>query len=239
VLRAPLDLRHTVRQETAWLSAARALMGVGGRPVGCRERETIDLIERGHDYATALREIADRVEAEERQADKRRNREPSGPPDGIVVVGDVGGLSTTWAGRDAAKAIGDIVGRRVERVRTPPLGPVRAALLAELPYAERAIELLLMDLATSEFVRLRPTILVAPPGVGKSRLLRRLGELLCVPVARFDAASAFDSSIGGTPRRWATGEPTFSLVAIKTHKVSNPIVLLDELDKSGGSRHNG
>jgi ATP-dependent Lon protease len=244
VLLVPLEQRHEAQQLAGWSSTAWALISAGMRPICDHGRESDDLIKLAQDYVKALRDSEDQIKQARRRADKARHdqgepNDRSGSPDGIVVIDKVGGLSTTSSGRDAVKAFEAMAGVHIPRIRTPPLAAVRAALCAEFPYAVDVIETLLLDLALGEFVRFRPTVVVGAFGIGKSRLVRRMGALMHVPVGRFDAASAFDSAFGGTSRRWATGEPCFPLMTIKTTNVSNPIVMLDELDKAGGSDHNG
>ncbi len=126
-----------------------------------------------------------------------------------------------------------------EFTMTPALTPVRTALLAEYPHAQAAIDLLLRDLREGKPVRLNPVVLVGPPGTGKSRLLRRLAELLGVGMYRFDGAGSTDGvGFAGTPR----------LVAVDTVGAgargraapdSGPRAVVDELDKSGTAVRNG
>jgi hypothetical protein len=161
-------------------------------------------------------------------------------PGGIVVLKALGGLAKTSGGKDVAKEFEALVDKPVPRVRVPDdLRGVRDVLLAEFPYAERAIMALLTDLAPLEFVRFRPTILVGEAGGGKSRLVRRMAEEVGVYLSRYDCSAAFDGAIGGTPRRWSTAEPCWPLNAVKGSMQANPLVMLDEIDKSGGSDHNG
>jgi hypothetical protein len=159
---------------------------------------------------------------------------------GIVVLKSLGGLSKTNAGRDAAKEFEAIVGKPIPRIRVPSdIAIVRALLVAEFPYAERAIVSLLTDLAPMEWVRFRPTLLVGAAGAGKSRLVRRVAEEVGVHLSRYDCSSSADNAIGGTPRRWASTEPAWPTLAVKNSCTANPLVMLDELDKVGTSDHNG
>jgi ATP-dependent Lon protease len=82
-------------------------------------------------------------------------------------------------------------------------------------------------------------LLAGKPGGGKSRLARRLAETLELPLHRFDGSGSSDNAFGGTPRRWSSGEHCVPLEAVRRHKVANPMVLIDEIDKAGASRHNG
>jgi ATP-dependent Lon protease len=115
----------------------------------------------------------------------------------------------------------------------------RATLRDEFPHLHAAIDVLLTGLVEGEPVRLRPTLLVGEAGGGKSRLARRLAETLALPLHRFDGSGSSDNTFGGTPRRWSSGEHCTPLEAVRRHKVSNPVVVVDEIDKAGRSHHNG
>src|SRR5437868_10082208 len=92
--------------------------------------------------------------------------------------------------------------------RTRDLATVRATLHAEFPHAVRAVDSLLRDLREGEPVRMKPALLLGPPGNSKSRLIRRLGQLLGIGVYRFDGGSSSDGvGYGGTPRGWAESTP--------------------------------
>jgi hypothetical protein len=116
---------------------------------------------------------------------------------------------------------------------------VRNALLAEFPHAGSAIDTMLVDLREDEPLRFRPFLLVGAPGSGKSRLIRRLAELLSAPIRRYDAAASADNAFGGTPKRWSTALACFPLTAIAETKVANPVVMIDELDKAAPGYWNG
>ena len=92
---------------------------------------------------------------------------------------------------------------------------------------------MLGDLRPGEPLAFRPFLLVGSPGCGKSRLIRRLGELLNVEVRRYDAAGSSDNSFGGTPKRWTPATPCFPLQCVADTKTANPIVMVDEIDKCG------
>src|ERR1019366_1188914 len=83
------------------------------------------------------------------------------------------------------------------------------------------------------------TLLCGPPGNGKSRLSRRIGELSGLYVVRYDGAGASDSAFGGTPRRWSSGEPSVPVLALLAAKKADALVILEEVEKSGTGKHNG
>jgi ATP-dependent Lon protease len=81
-------------------------------------------------------------------------------------------------------------------------------------------------------VKLRPLLLVGPPGGGKSRFARRLGEVLGVHVWRTDGSRSDGGVFGGTDRRWYSAEPCHSFLAISQARHANPLVLIDEIEKA-------
>ncbi|WP_245332791.1 AAA family ATPase [Bradyrhizobium erythrophlei] len=80
---------------------------------------------------------------------------------------------------------------------------------------------------------MRPLLLVGDPGGGKSRFARRLGEVLGVSVWREDASRADGAVFAGTDRRWYSAEPCHPFLAVAAGGIANPLVLIDELEKSG------
>lgn len=119
------------------------------------------------------------------------------------------------------------------------LDAVRASLMSEYPHATTAIDLVLRDLREGEPVRLKALLLTGPAGVGKSRLVRRLADLLGIGVYRYDGSSASDNMFGGSPKAWGNTTPSAPARAINQVRIANPILMVDEADKSGTSSHNG
>jgi hypothetical protein len=118
-------------------------------------------------------------------------------------------------------------------VLTPPLQPARSKLLSEFPYAAEVINFCLTDLVGRSHLHLRPLLLVGPPGCGKSRLGRRLGEVLGVHVWRVDASRSDGAVFGGTDKRWFSAEPCHPFIAVAQGRIANPLILIDEIEKSG------
>nr|WP_246802702.1 AAA family ATPase [Ensifer sp. ENS02] len=86
---------------------------------------------------------------------------------------------------------------------------------------------------------MRPIILLGSPGGGKTRFARRLSEELGTPYNLISCGGLSDSSIGGTARRWSSGEPSLPVMVVRLHECAGPVVILDEIEKIGTSRHNG
>jgi ATP-dependent Lon protease len=126
-----------------------------------------------------------------------------------------------------------VINAALPLVEVPPLHQVRGTLIFEFPYAVDVIDFALADLVGRTTVRLRPLLLVGDPGGGKSRFARRLGEVLGLSVWREDASRADGAVFGGTDRRWNSAEPCHSFLAIAAGRIANPLVLIDEIEKSG------
>ncbi len=121
----------------------------------------------------------------------------------------------------------------------------KAVLLDEFPWATTAVEVIFDDLLGRANLGVRelalpPTLLVGLPGAGKSRLARRIAEIL--NLARLDIALAGTSDtkiMGGTSRGWASGRPSDLASLLARRGTASAIVLLDEIDKASGSHREG
>ena len=92
---------------------------------------------------------------------------------------------------------------------------------------------MLGDLRPGEPLSFRPFALVGGPGAGKSRLIRRLGDLLKCRVRRYDAAGSSDIAFAGAPKRWTSSTVCFSLQSIAESRTANSMIMIDEIDKAG------
>lgn len=154
------------------------------------------------------------------------------PNDGIVVARLSADAMKNTKLKDILVSVKDVINVSLPLVAAPPLHQVRHALISEFPYAEDAIDFSLADLVGRATVRLRPLLVHGEVGSGKTLFARRLGELLGVSVWRTDASRSDGAVFGGTDRRWYSAEPCHPLLAIAQGKIANPLILLDELDKS-------
>lgn len=116
---------------------------------------------------------------------------------------------------------------------------VRARLDARYPWFGDLTALLLRDLAHGRHARLRHTLVVSPPGSGKTSYLRELCEACGLPVVVYSAAGVSDAAFGGTSRQWGTGRACLPLQTIGRHRVANPVIVLDEVEKGGTRSDNG
>jgi hypothetical protein len=147
-------------------------------------------------------------------------------PAGVVVIAAADKLQPTYKALAAC---------RTSLAMTPNVVAIRNALRLEFPHALAAIDLMLTDLREGEPIRFRPFLLVSEPGAGKSRLIRRMAELLGTKLRRYDAAGSSDNAFAGTPKRWHSASPCFPLMAVADSKLANPLIMIDEVDKGGQS----
>lgn len=134
----------------------------------------------------------------------------------------------------------DMVDARLPLVIAHDVRGVRDVLSAEYPHALNAIDLVLRELREGYPVRLKPLLLVGPPGNGKSRLVRRISQLLGLEAYRIDGSSSTDAvAFGGTPKAWSNTIPCAPMRAICQSRIANVICFVDEIDKSATSQHNG
>ncbi|MEH2499574.1 ATP-dependent Lon protease [Bradyrhizobium sp. AZCC 1678] len=156
-------------------------------------------------------------------------------PSVVVMPGKLAeerNMPTAWRDmRDQALPL--IVVRDIARIRD--------TLRAEYPHAWQAVGVLLQDLREGLPVRMRPTLLLGPLGSGKSRVVRRLAELIggAMYVYRYDDAAAHDGTYAGSPKSWSSAQPRVPARAIMMSRMANPIALVDEIDKGGISTYNG
>jgi hypothetical protein len=158
---------------------------------------------------------------------------------GVIVIPEIGGTRETTTAKEARREFKDIAGVRIPLALAPDMARVRRVLHDEFPYAQQQVDLLLTGMIEGEPIRWRHALLVSNPGSGKSRLARRLAEELGVGLHRYDGSGSSDNAFGGTPRRWSSGEHCVPLEAVRRHRIGNVLCLIDEIDKSGNSRHNG
>lgn len=122
---------------------------------------------------------------------------------------------------------------------------LEAALEAEFPWLTEAIEAIVGDLqlrrqAGAAHAHFRPLVLAGPPGTGKTRFARRLASLLGTGFGEVTAAGSSDNRLlQGTARGWSTASPSYVLHVMRSAKAANPVILVDELDKTKSDGRNG
>ncbi|WP_159078894.1 AAA family ATPase [Orrella marina] len=112
-------------------------------------------------------------------------------------------------------------------------------LLTEFPWATEAVTTIMSDLMARKLhgarrLGMMPILLVGVPGCGKTRFAQRMGDLLQSPSLVLNLAGMSDvKTLKGVTRGWASARPSRIVEFILQTSVPNPIVLLDEVDKTG------
>lgn len=166
----------------------------------------------------------------------QRKGRPFPSEDGIVVVAAVA-ADTTTGGKEAAASVKSILGKPLPFVRgdVRMVADARSTLANEFPHAVGVIDALLGDVRPGDPVCFPPCVVLGDPGGGKSRLVRRVLDLLGIGWSVLDAATTTDQGIIGSPRRWASGYPSFPILTIERYGVANPAIVVDEIEKAGRS----
>lgn len=116
---------------------------------------------------------------------------------------------------------------------------IASCLHTEMPWMAPATERLWHDMRASvrngdPGPRLRPLLLVGPPGIGKSYWSRLLGAQLSVPTTIIEATgepAAF--AVTGSQRGWGSAGPGKVLEGIMASQIANPVIVVDEIEKAG------
>ena len=121
------------------------------------------------------------------------------PPEepGLVVLKEIGGTSQTTTGKEAAAEFESIAGKRLKLVETPNLAAARKTLVQEFPHCADAIDAMLSDCVGRRTIKLSNWLLSGDSGSGKSRLSRRLPEILGLEVTRYDGAGSSIPRLAG------------------------------------------
>lgn len=87
---------------------------------------------------------------------------------------------------------------------------------------------------------LPPSLIIGPPGCGKTYLLTRLTEILGLPAVRMDMTGSLEPwPIAGGAWGWRNAQPGLAVKTVLESGFANPFLLLDEVEKAGQSQHGG
>ena len=156
----------------------------------------------------------------------------------IVVFSRIGN-ETAENKNKFSSVLKDLIGKKLPLKAFPELQGIRKVISEEFPHAVGVTDVILRDLVARDFIAMRPTVLVGPPGCGKTTFAQRLGELLELPLETYPCAGVNDSSFAGTARRWSSGEPAMATALVVSSGLANPLVILDEIEKAATSKYNG
>ncbi|EGV27676.1 AAA ATPase central domain protein [Thiorhodococcus drewsii AZ1] len=131
-----------------------------------------------------------------------------------------------------------------------PLAPVpdlewlSMQLRDAFPWLERVTRAILQELAVAAQgrggFRLPPLLLLGDAGIGKTAYARFLAEIGGVHSRLLSLAGKTDNrDLIGTARGWGNRHPGLGIRLIAESGQANPLIVLDEIDKAGGSRDNG
>lgn len=120
-------------------------------------------------------------------------------------------------------------------------------LSREFPWMTDAIDRLRFDFNLSRVsnshaagLKVRPMLLVGPAGTGKTRFVRRLAELVDVPLRTVNCGGSADNrDLAGSASVYSDAEPSAVLRAMRDTGCANPLFLVDEVEKASRSRRNG
>ena len=169
---------------------------------------------------------------------REKTKKPELRRGSVIVFTSIGNVSTS-EGKKVSKEFERVLNALLPLPAVPDIPKVRTRLIDEFPYAIAVIDEILKRLVGRACIHLHPTVLVGTPGCGKTRLARRLCEELGVPFELVSCGGMSDSALGGTPRRWSSGEPSIPVMAIRRHHCAGPAIILDEMEKVGTGRRNG
>ena len=130
--------------------------------------------------------------------------------------------------------------RGPQRFQVKPSGlPVLDGLYEELPNFHEVLDDLKRQLAlcsdSQDALELTPMLLLGPPGVGKTHFARELAQLLGTGMG-FVSMSSLTAGwvLSGASSQWKGARPGKVFETLVDGEYANPVMVVDEIDKSAG-----
>ncbi|MFT3858951.1 MAG: AAA family ATPase [Aquabacterium sp.] len=127
-----------------------------------------------------------------------------------------------------------------ERFQVKPSGlPAMAHLYDELPNFHDVLDDLRRQLAlcadSRDALEITPMLLLGPPGVGKTHFAREVSKLLGTGLG-FVSMSSLTAGwvLSGASSQWKGARPGKVFETLVDGQYANPVMVVDEIDKSGG-----
>ena len=127
-----------------------------------------------------------------------------------------------------------------ERFQVKPSGlPAMAHLYDELPNFHDVLDDLRRQLAlctdSRDALEITPMLLLGPPGVGKTHFAREVSKLLGTGLG-FVSMSSMTAGwvLSGASSQWKGARPGKVFETLVDGQYANPVMVVDEIDKSGG-----
>lgn len=124
------------------------------------------------------------------------------------------------------------------------LEDAEGSLSSRFPWLADAAKSLLQSqylaLAGNSALRFPPTLLVGPSGTAKTSFAHALAEAVGLPTYYVSAAGKTGAlEIIGSSKTYANATTSVGVKAMATRRCRNPLIIVDEVEKFGESRHNG
>lgn len=189
--------------------------------------------------ATSERDERNDLDSEPRAVETRKKDRLSAP----ILLGQPAPAATA----ESAKVLFayDVLVKPLRRIQSPDPNKIRELLSLEFPWLSELIDGVARDLSISERLNQThfytpPILLVGPSGVGKTAIAMAIARAVGTPGHLFDAArAAAGEHFGGLGRRFHNAAPSFIVQQILSTKVGNPVLLVEEIDKSASREHGG
>lgn len=95
--------------------------------------------------------------------------------------------------------------------------------------------LALQKLSDNGGLTMKPILMVGPAGIGKTRFVSYISKVIGMEMADISCGGISAGwVIGGSSTSWSEGKPGMVFSTMRDLTSSNPIILLDEIDKLGG-----